>query len=99
MLSEVERNDFFERKKKEVLDRLLGPAQPYKDKDPITVRYTSKNNGKLWYDEPRIIENMNLDAGSQKYLHWYNKEFRKNNGRIVTHIDKPIGEVVPPPIK
>ena len=99
MLSDSERNSYFERKKKEVLDRLLGPETPYPIPDPVTVRLTSPNDGKTWYERPRILKNMNLDRQSQEYLAWYNKELRNSHGRIVTVMEEPIGEVVPPPVK
>lgn len=98
-MTDAERNEYFDRKKKEIMDRLLGPGTPYPIPDQITVRYTAPNDGKLWYDRTRILKNMNIDPQCQKYLAWYNAELRRNNGRIVTVSEEPIEDVVPPPVK
>lgn len=98
-MTDAERNECFDRKKKEIMDRLLGPDTPYPIPNPITVRYTAPSDGKLWYDHPRIFKNMNIDSQYQKYLAWYNTELRRNNGRIVTVSEEPIEDAVPPPVK
>ena len=98
-MTDAERNEYFECKKKEIMDRLLGPGTPYPIPDPITVRYTIPDDRKMWYDRPRILKNMNIDPQRQKHLVWYNAELRLNNGRIVTVSEEPIEDAVPPPVK
>ena len=100
MLSDSERNEYFDRKSKEVIERFLGKDNPYPIPDPITVRYTSdcSINGP-WYGRPRVIKNPNIDQQSQEYLAWYNQEMHKTNGRIVTHVEGGLDDAVPDPIK
>ena len=99
-MTDAERNEYFDRKKKEIMDRLLGPGTLYPIPDPITVRYTAPSNGKLWYDRPRILKNMNIDTQCQKYLAWYNDKLRQNNGVIVTYAEESsLDAEVPPPVK
>ena len=98
MLSDTEREAYFERKHKEIVEKMLGKESPYPIPDVITTRLTSKI-GESWYEKPRILQNMNIDKQSQEYIAWYNAEFRKNNGRIVTYVEEPLDEEVPPPVK
>ena len=37
-MTDAERNEYFDRKKKEVMERLLGKEKKYPIPDPITVR-------------------------------------------------------------
>ena len=97
MMTDAEREAFFARKKKEIIERLLGKESPYPIPDPVTTRLTAPI-GKSWYDKPRILQNMNPCA-FDPWLHEYNRQMHANNGRIVTIMEEPIGEVVPPPVK
>ena len=82
--SDIERNEKIEYMKRKTIERLLGPDSPYPIPDPVAVRFTAKSDGKSWYDEPRILENMNIDQQSSEYLAWYNAELHRTGGRIVT---------------
>ena len=99
MLNDNDRIAYFNRKKKSIIDRMLGPETPYPIPDPVSIRYTSDSKNGSWYGKPRILKNMNLDRQSQEYLAWFNEEFRKSNGRIVKHVEGGLDAAVPDPIK
>ncbi len=90
-------SDYFERKRKEVLERIIGTSVPKKDVSNETIHYTSKCKGKPWHEQVR--RGTNVDRQSQEYLAWYNKQMHTCHGRIVVKLEEPVGDVVPPPVK
>ena len=95
-MTDAERNEYYERKKKEVIERLLGKENKYPIPDPITLRLDASK------DSLRKNE-FKEDPASRKameYLAWYNAEMHRTNGRIVTYVeDSSLDAEVPPPVK
>ena len=95
-MTDAERNEYFDRKKKEVMERLLGKEKKYPIPDPITVRLDMSK------DSLRKNE-VNEDPAHRKameYLAWYNEEMHRTNGRIVTYAEESsLDDEVPPPVK
>ena len=95
-MTDAERNEYFDRKKKEVMERLLGKEKKYPIPDPITLRLDASK------DSLRKNE-FKEDPASRKameYLAWYNAEMHRTNGKIVTYVeDSSLDAEVPPPVK
>ena len=95
-MTDAERNEYYERKKKEVIERLLGKENKYPIPDPITLRLDASK------DSLRKNE-FKKDPASRKameYLAWYNAEIHRTNGKIVTYVKEPsLDAEVPPPVK
>lgn len=95
-MTDAERNEYYERKKKEVIERLLGKENKYPIPDPITLRLDASK------DSLRKNE-FKEDLASRKameYLAWYNAEMHRTNGKIVTYVkDSSLDAEVPPPVK
>lgn len=79
-------NAMYERKKKETLDRLIGPDVNLPVHEERHT-YIDKNweKGISWRDQPRVPKNM--DYSAMAFLKEYNEQKHKNGGRIVTYID------------
>lgn len=97
-MTEDQRNAYFERKRKENIERALGPGTPYPIPDPITTRITVDPNGKSIYDEVRVHYDKDLPC-FDPWLREYNEMRLKNGGKIVTYIEEPLDSEVPPPVK
>lgn len=95
-MTDAERNEYYECKKKEILEQLLGKENKYPVPDPVTVRLNVKTDTfrkNVHIDNPDVRKAM-------EYLAWYNDEMRRSNGRIVTYVeDSSLDDEVPPPIK
>ena len=95
-MTDTERNEYYERKKKEVIERLLGKKNKYPIPDPITVRLDASKDSlrkKEFKEDPSHRKAM-------EHLAWYNAEMRKTNGKIVTYVeDSSLDAEVPPPVK
>lgn len=89
--------DKIEAKRQEVINRLLGPEQRF----PITPDVTTKFIDPTWSGKPapaRPPKNA-LDIESMQFLAKYNRELRRNGGRIIRRMEgQPLAEV-PPPVK
>lgn len=87
-MTDKELNAYYERKKKETLDRLLGPGTPYPIPQEVTRKYIDKNwrDGKSWRDQPRILDMSEVDPNAMR---WWNDQIKHNGGRIVTYVDPP----------
>ena len=95
-MTDAERNEYYERKKKEVIERLLGKENKYPIPDPITIRLNASNGSLRKKD---FKENPSRRK-AMEYLAWYNVEFRRANGRIVTYVEESsLADEVPPPVK
>lgn len=88
MMTDAQRNEYYERKKKETLDRLLGPGTPYPVPPEVTRRFIDKNwrDGKSWRDQPRIHDSKDVDPTAMR---WWNEQIKLNGGRIVTYVQPP----------
>ena len=89
---------YFERKKKEVIDRILGPGTPYPVAEDVTTRFTSKITDKSCYANRPT----KLDANPSAFDPWlrdYNEQRHTNNHKIVTYVDNIDTSEVPPPVK
>ena len=95
-MTDTERNEYYERKKTEVIERLLGKKNKYPIPDPITVRLDASKDS---FRKNEFKE----DPASRKameYLAWYNAEMHRTNGKIVTYVeDSSLDAEVPPPVK
>lgn len=97
MLTDAERIAYFERKKKETIDRLLGTEDKFPIPDAVETRVIDKNwtANKSWYDQPRILKNMNADTTG---LREYQEQMHKNNGVVYLKMEETLKEI-PPPVK
>lgn len=84
-MTNEERNAMYERKKKETLDKLIGPDVNFPVHEERHI-YKDENwaKGISWHDQPRILKHPNADTA---FLKEYNEQKRKNGGRTVTYID------------
>lgn len=89
---------YFDRKKKAVIERLLGPETPYPIPDNVTVRFTSKITDKSCYADRQIGPDANPSA-FDPWLRNYNEQRHDNNHKIVTYVDNIDTSEVPPPVK
>ena len=98
---DISKMDKFDRKKKEVLDRLLGEGMRYPVPEDVTTRFTSpivfgKEHG--CFDHP--VTPQNSDPSTfDPWLGWWNEQRRINNNKIVYYVDEPLDAEVPPPVK
>ena len=90
-------NDFFNRKKKETIDKLIG-ADVNVQVAPETRTVLSK--GRKHKD--------NADADSDfarsreiamKWLAAYNNDKYANHGKVVTYVESGLADEIPPPVK
>lgn len=81
-----ELNAMYERKKKETLDKLIGPDVNFPVHEERHV-FIDKNwsKGISWHDQPRVPKN--IDYSAMAFLKEYNEMKYKNGGKIVTYID------------
>lgn len=100
MISDSERNAYYERKRKEIIDRFLGPIQLYPIPNAVetSLKAPIYTNGKSWHDEPRVHKDMNPCA-FDPWLHEFNRQMHICNGRIVIVDNTPLEEEVGAPIK
>lgn len=99
-MTDREREDYYWRKKKEVLDKMLGPENPYPIPDPITCRYTCPlGKGDSWRTAPRGIMKGEAYDQMMKDLAEYNQAKHDNNHKIITYVDTPLEKAVGDPIK
>ena len=95
-MTDAERNEYYERKKKEVLERLLGKENKYPVLDPVIVRLDASKNSlrkKEFKEDPAHRKTM-------EYLAWYNVEVRRTSGKIVTYVEESsLADEIPPPVK
>lgn len=95
-MTDIERNAYFDRKKKEIIEQLLGKENKYPIQDPITVRLDISK-------ESLRTNDFNEDPAHHKameYIAWYNEEMHRTNGRIVTYVEESsLDAEVPPPVK
>ena len=93
-MTDIEQTNYFERKKKEIIEQLLGPGMPFADqvdKPTKSIKKTSKICS-------RTAESINPSA-SDPWLSWYNRQIHINHGRIVMAVDTPLESEVAAPIK
>lgn len=99
-MTDSEREEYYLRKKKEILDKILGPESPYSISDSVTVRFTSPlGKGDSWRTDPRgLMSGPEYDL-AMKDLAEYNRLKHECNGKIVTYVDTPLEKAVGDPIK
>lgn len=94
----AEQNNFYFRKRKEICDQLLGEARPYPVPDRVTTRIEDTGS-EVWYNKPRVLPNMSLNAREQSYIRKVNEDIHQNGGKIVSMDSSGLEEAVPPPMK
>ena len=98
-MTETELNDYYLRKKKEVVERFLGTENKYPIPDPIEHRFFSPitESGKSYYGKS-MGKPMNPSA-FDPWLHEFNEKMHTCNGKIVTYVESGLDAEVPPPVK
>lgn len=93
-MTDIERNNVFEEKKREIIDRLVGndnlPVSPIVEHKVIDVNW---NRNKSWYDEIRLNANQNARNNVDQTI--YQFMIRDNGGVVVTVSDETLSEEAP----
>ena len=93
-MTDIERINVFEEKKREIIDRLVGndnlPVSPIVEHKVIDVNW---NRNKSWYDEIRLNANQNARNNVDQTI--YQFMIRDNGGVVVTVSDETLSEEAP----
>ena len=93
-MTDIEYDMFYNRKKKEIIDRLVGADARIPEKHEERMVLTKKQAEKTeCHDFAQARE------FARQWLAEYNESIRTNNGKNVTYVDSGLADEVPPPVK
>lgn len=93
-MTDNEYNDFFNRKKKETIDKLIGADVNYPVSDDAHTSPSKKKTPNEVVNYRRYSREL-----AMKWLGQYNVNMHVNNGKHVTYVDTGLENEVPPPVK
>lgn len=91
-MTDIEYNAYFERKRKETIDKILGPNA--KAKDLGFAKHTVPRKKNAFKTKRTYAEDL-----AMKWLAEYNEQRHLNDGKIVTYVTPELDAEISPPVK